>query len=93
MSLPSQVIVLICIGGAGLSVLMAYAIGHRIMGPDRPQLDVEAGREFSQAQYMREVRLRNCDNIAVMTGNGGLSHGNPRASCCRPRFPRMLLTM
>lgn len=65
--LNASVVVVCSIGGAGLGVLMLYAIWHRF----NPEPSKQAvGNGFSQAQYMREVRLRYAEQLANSNGYG-----------------------
>lgn len=52
---------------SGLGVLMAYAIFSRF---DKKLSDRNPNDEFSQAQYMREVRLRYQGSMANANGYG-----------------------
>ncbi|KAK4503592.1 hypothetical protein PRZ48_004507 [Zasmidium cellare] len=66
----SQVVVLAVVAAAGASVLCGYAI-TRFYFTDPPRQNVDgANGEFSQAAYMRDVRLRNQDGIAAVMGLG-----------------------
>jgi len=68
MGLDNSVIVLFIIMGCGVSIVMGWAISHRFMAQtEEPQLHPDAATQ--QAQYMREVRLRHHDVLAV--GMGG----------------------
>ncbi|CAK3740151.1 Hypothetical predicted protein [Lecanosticta acicola] len=69
----NAVIVLAIVTGAGFLVLCGFALTRFYVfnAPARDDL-VSARQEFSQAQYMREVRLRNQGIIA-----GGLGRGRP----------------
>lgn len=53
---------------SGLGVLMAYAILSRFNNKEATQQD--ANEEVSQAQYMREVRLRYQGAMANANGYG-----------------------
>lgn len=61
-------VVFMVIALSGLGVLMAYAIFSRFTNKDPPQRN--ANEEFSQAQYMREVRLRYQGSMANANGYG-----------------------
>lgn len=66
--ISDQLIVLCCIIGAGVLVFMGWAVTHRFYQQESRPIVEGLGQEFSQAQYMREVRLRNHDQIASMNG-------------------------
>lgn len=66
----NQVIVLIVVVAAGASVLCGYAVTRFFFSDPPRQNGVDANGEFSQAAYMREVRLRNQDNVAAVMGFG-----------------------
>lgn len=57
-----------CIALSGLGVTMAYAIFSRFN--NKPASERNANDEFSQAQYMREVRLRYQGSMANANGYG-----------------------
>lgn len=60
----------IVIVAAGAAVLCGYAMA-RFYTPSGPADTLEGvGGEFTQAQYQRDVRLRNHAIIAEMTGHG-----------------------
>ncbi|KAK4541982.1 hypothetical protein LTR36_007182 [Oleoguttula mirabilis] len=65
----NSLIVLCCIAGAGIAVFLGWAMTHRFTRPV-PDATTHAGlgNDFSQAQYMREVRLRHHDDLAVAFG-------------------------
>lgn len=71
--MDDQVVVLLVIVGAGLAILMGWAATHRFYLPGPKEDTQTAGNEFSQVQYMREVRLRNMEGIA---GSYGYSKGS-----------------
>lgn len=55
---------------AGAAVLCGYAT-TRFFTTSTPEENLESvGGEFTQAQYQRELRLRNQEKIAEMTGHG-----------------------
>ena len=61
------VIVLCVIIGAGASVVLGWAIAHHFESPAAGDNDVRT-QEADQAIYMREVRLRHHDDLAMMFG-------------------------
>ncbi|CZT25526.1 uncharacterized protein RCC_11259 [Ramularia collo-cygni] len=80
MVLNNQVIVLIVVAAAGAAVLCGYAI-TRFYTNSAPNEHLEGvGEEFSQAQYQRELRLRNTEKIAEMTGHGRHTLNEMRAN-------------
>ena len=69
MSVPNEVIVLLVILGAGGAVLLGWAITNHYQNPHGARdLSGLGNGEQSQAQYMRELRLRQQDNIAHSLG-------------------------
>lgn len=71
----SQVIVLVCVVGAGAAVLIGYAIHNFFFKPGADDNKAGVGDEFSQAQYMREVRLRYAEQMAGSNGYGRRWYG------------------
>lgn len=69
MGISDGVVILLVILGAGASVIVGYAI-FRFFGQDGPKESTNVGSEFNQAQYMRDVRLRNQEDLAGMYGYG-----------------------
>lgn len=63
-----SIVVLCCIVGAGVAVFMGWAISHRFYDVPTRNGIADTANEFSQAQYMREVRLRHHDDIAMAFG-------------------------
>lgn len=64
----NQVVVLFCIIGSGAIVFLGWAISHRF-NQDTPKEATEgASSDFSQAQYMREVRAHNYNQLIGMHG-------------------------
>ena len=63
--LNPTVVVICSIAGAGGFCLLGYAITHRFFPPEKKEL---GDGEFSQAQYMREVRLRYAEQMANSNG-------------------------
>lgn len=70
MPIPKGVIIFLCVLAAGFVVLVGYAaLRHYQGGEPRQSYDValmENGQ--SQEEYMREVRLRNQEDIARRHG-------------------------
>jgi hypothetical protein len=65
-NMNSQVVVLVVIIAAGAAVLIGYATTRYFVGRV-PDGDTEGpGSDFNQAKYMREVRLRNSEQLAGM---------------------------
>ncbi|KAK5114134.1 hypothetical protein LTR62_002704 [Meristemomyces frigidus] len=61
----ATVVVLCVIVGCGVTVLMGWALTHRLFPSDvAPPEDADG----SQARYMREVRLRHHDDLAAGLG-------------------------
>ena len=67
MAISDAAVVLFVILGAAAAVGLGWAATHRFFIPTGGSRDdVEPGRsEFSQAQYMREVRLRHQEDLAA----------------------------
>ena len=63
----ATVVVICSIAGAGTFVLIGYAITHRLF-PNAKEDPVDNG--FSQAQYMRDVRVRYAEQMANANGYG-----------------------
>lgn len=63
----NPVIVLAVVAGAGFAVLMGYATARFFLDDDQKD-NRTPGQEFEQAQYMREIRLRNHEDIAASLG-------------------------
>ncbi|KAK5727734.1 hypothetical protein LTR17_012496 [Elasticomyces elasticus] len=66
-SMNSTVIVLPVILGCGVAVVMGWAISHRFIRPEESK-EVPQDVVAQQAQYMREVRLRHHDDLAMSMG-------------------------
>lgn len=67
-NMNSQVVVLVVIIAAGAAVLIGYATTRYFVGRV-PDGDTEGpGSDFNQANYMREVRLRNSEQLAGING-------------------------
>ncbi|KAK3074996.1 hypothetical protein LTR53_002093 [Teratosphaeriaceae sp. CCFEE 6253] len=66
--MQNSVIVLLVICACGISVFMGWALSHRFMKPDSDK-EQHPDAAAQQAQYMRKVRLRHHDDLAV--GMGG----------------------
>ncbi|KXT05695.1 hypothetical protein AC578_5634 [Pseudocercospora eumusae] len=64
----AQVVVVCVIVGAGAAVLIGYAT-TRYFFSNTSNSDGPTD-EFNQAAYMREVRLRNVEQIGAMNGYG-----------------------
>ena len=62
-----QWVVLLCILGAGVAVFLGWATTRFFFTP-APGDSAGHGNDFSQVQYMREVRLRNAESIAHSYG-------------------------
>ena len=75
MGISNSAVVVICIVGAAAVLFIGYASTHLFFSREasRSSGDVEAiaNGELTQAQYMREVRLRNQETIAVSYGGHG----------------------
>ena len=69
MSVPTQVVVLLVIIGAGVAVLIGWAITNQFQ-PSQGARDLSgfSNGDYSQAQYQRELRLRHQDEIASSMG-------------------------
>lgn len=71
-SMPYQAIIVLCLVGAGAGVLFAWAMFRHFSGDDDDrferveQLDQEG---YTQAQYMRVVRLRNQEDLQRKYGH------------------------
>ena len=65
--MDNSVIVLIAIVGAGGVVLLGFAFTNHWVKRS-PESFEAMNNQFSQEQYMREVRLRNQDLIAAQYG-------------------------
>lgn len=63
-------VVLLCIIGAGALVLIGYATSSFFVGRRREDDNDASHNDFSQAEYMREVRLRNQSDLQAMYGYG-----------------------
>lgn len=69
-AMDPQVVVICVIIGAGVGVLFAYAT-TRYFFDGRAETNIEThGNDFSQTSYMRDVRIRNTEQIAAMNGHG-----------------------
>lgn len=67
-NMNSQVVVLVVIVAAGAAVLIGYATTRYFVGRV-PDGDCETpGSDFNQASYMRDVRLRNSEQLAGING-------------------------
>lgn len=66
----NSVIVLGVILGAGVAVFLGWAMTHRFQQTAGENVTNHEGlgTDFSQAQYMREVRLRHHDDLAAAFG-------------------------
>lgn len=62
--------VFLIIAGSGLFVLMGWAVAHHFHQDVPTETTHMAGREYDQAVYMREVRLRHHEDIAAVVGGG-----------------------
>lgn len=60
----------IVVAAAGAAVLCGYATARFYIPSSEPETLEGMGGEFTQAQYQREVRLRNLEIIAERTGHG-----------------------
>ena len=67
-TMNDQLIVLCCVLGSGAVVFLGYATTHFFFRQESGENAANAGNEFSQAQYMREVRLRNAEGLAKANG-------------------------
>lgn len=72
-SMPYQAIIVLCLVGAGAGVFFAWAVFRHFNGDDDDervergdQLDQEG---YTQAQYMRMVRLRNQEDLQRKYGH------------------------
>ncbi len=76
-AIANSAVIALCIVGAGIALLIGWAIGHRLWNADdnreREGHQIESGG-FSQYEYQRDLRERNKENIAA-------AHWNPK----RPR--------
>jgi len=63
-----SLITLLCIIGAAAAVLICWAISHQFYGHE----EEIPGIGSEQAVYMRQVRLRNLENIGIMMGRRGV---------------------
>ncbi|CAK1357655.1 uncharacterized protein RHO25_008241 [Cercospora beticola] len=80
MAMDPTVTVLIVIVAAAAAVVLGWA-STRFFIAHPPTRDTEnAGNEPSQAQYMREVRLRNTEVLARQYGYGPRDLGQMRAA-------------
>lgn len=69
MTISNSLVVLFIIMGAGIAVFIGWAMTHRFQGANGPRDDTEtAGKEFSQVQYMRDLRMRHVEDLAAMMG-------------------------
>lgn len=81
-SMPYQAIIVLCLVGAGAGVLFAWAIFRHMGGDDDDdervvrveQLDQEG---YTQAQYMRIVRLRNQEDLQRKYGHYNYTRSKP----------------
>ncbi|KAF7195864.1 hypothetical protein HII31_02744 [Pseudocercospora fuligena] len=73
----AQVVVVCVIVGAGAAVLIGYAT-TRYFFSNTSSSDGPTD-EFNQAAYMREVRLRNVEQIGAMNGYGHRHMARARA--------------
>lgn len=62
----AAIVVCACIGGSAIGVFICWAMTHRFILPTSSS-SLESG-DFSQAQYMREVRMRHQDDLAASLG-------------------------
>lgn len=70
MGISDGLVIFLVILGAGAAVIVGYA-SMRFFCQDGPKESTNGiGSEFNQAQYMRDVRLRNQENLAGDYGYG-----------------------
>ncbi|GAB1741588.1 hypothetical protein NU219Hw_g6813t1 [Hortaea werneckii] len=75
MALGAEAVVAIAICGALAAVGMGWALTHRFYLQNRREEVVETGGSgYSQAQYMREVRLRHQEDLAASQYGYGRAH-------------------
>lgn len=66
MALGAEEVVAIAICGALAAIGMGWALTHRFyMNKGREEAAQNPGSGYSQAQYMREVRLRHQEDLAA----------------------------
>jgi hypothetical protein len=68
--MPNQAIIALCLVGAGASVLIAWALFRHFFDDDKPKPEGNRVGEdgYTQAQYMRMVRLRNQEALQAKYG-------------------------
>ena len=80
MGFSDSAVIVICIVLAGVLVLIGWAIGHRVWqgrNPDDPEGGgAQVEQNFSQYEYMRDLRERTKENIAA--SNTGRPQKMPR---------------
>ncbi|KAI7216004.1 hypothetical protein KC333_g5092 [Hortaea werneckii] len=66
MALGAEAVVAIAICGALAAVGIGWALTHRFyLNKGREEAAQSLGSDYSQAQYMREVRLRHQEDLAA----------------------------
>jgi len=66
MALGAEEVVAIAICGALAAIGMGWALTHRFyMNKQREEVQMPSSSGYSQAQYMREVRLRHQEDLAA----------------------------
>ena len=76
MGISDGLVIFLVILGAGAAVVLGYSV-FRFFCQDGPKESIDIGGEFNQAQYMRDVRLRNQEDLAGMYGYGRRDMVNP----------------
>ncbi|KAI6796442.1 hypothetical protein KC361_g4424 [Hortaea werneckii] len=81
MALGAEEVVAIAICGALAAIGLGWALTHRFyMNKGREEAAQNVGSGYSQAQYMREVRLRHQEDLAASQyGRGQFPMATPSA--------------
>ncbi|RMY64068.1 hypothetical protein D0863_10092 [Hortaea werneckii] len=81
MALGAEEVVAIAICGALAAIGLGWALTHRFyMNKQREEVQTPSSGGYSQAQYMREVRLRHQEDLAASQyGRGHFPMATPSA--------------
>ena len=77
-SMPYEAIIVLCLVGAGGLILCAWAVGRHFTTNTEPEMGDNVGPDgYTQAQYMRSVRMRNQEDLQRKYGHFGAYHPSP----------------